>query len=218
MGQVLNGLADLQQVSTNYAGGQGGDIKSGIETTLTTVKSATGVCAKMGPVTMDEAAGFRPTAEKLVGSGDKLVVTLTSKVPLFEKNHICGPVLGWFGGLGTPTPMLTPSSSHRIRKCLTNPQPFLSETGENVGVLMQTVATKFPTNSSANEIAAFKAKFGVLGDKLKACSGNMTEPTSAKPAGAQVTNPVDAVSHSGAGTMGVSAGALALAAAAAILL
>ncbi|KAK7956989.1 cell wall protein [Apiospora aurea] len=191
MDQVLNGMATLQQVSTNYAGGPGGDIKSGIETTLETVKSATSGCSKMGPVTNSEAEGFRPTAEKLTTAGDELVVTLTSKVPLFEKNHICGPVLGWFGGLG-----------------------------ENVGVLMQTVATKFPSNGSATEIAAFKSKFAVLGAKLDACAGNHTEPASTtnEPSVAQVTSKPETVSHSGAGSLGVSAGVLALAAAAAILL
>ncbi|KAK8051190.1 cell wall protein [Apiospora rasikravindrae] len=192
MDQVLEGMAGLQQVSTNYAGGAGGDIKSGIESTLVTVKSATSECKKMGSITMSEADGFRPTAEKLTTAGDKLVVTLTSKVPLFEKNHICGPVLGWFGGLG-----------------------------ENVGVLMQTVAAKFPSNGSATEIAAFKSKFADLGAKLDACSGNRTESSATgatKPSTAEVTNKPDTVSHSGAGSMGVSAGVLALAAAAAILL
>lgn len=102
MGQVLNGLAGLQQVSRNYAGGPGGDIKTGMDGTLVEVKSATAECKKMGKVSLSQAETFRPTAEKLTTAGDNLVVTLTSKVPLFEKNHICAPVLGWFGNLGMP--------------------------------------------------------------------------------------------------------------------
>ncbi|KAK7928081.1 hypothetical protein PG985_005079 [Apiospora marii] len=191
MGQVLNGLAGLQQVSRNYEGGPGGDIKSGMDGALVEVKSATQTCKKMGKVTMSQAEGFRPTAEKLTTAGDNLVVTLTSKVPLFKKNHICGPVLGWFG-----------------------------ELGQNVGVLMQSVADVFPTNSSATEISAFKAKFANLGEQLKDCAGNATEPAATatkKPTGAEVTNQPQSVSHSGASTMGVSVLALAAAAAAALL-
>lgn len=100
MGQVLNGLAGLQQVSRNYEGGRGGDIKSGMDGALVDVKHATETCKKMGKVTMAQAETFRPTAEKLTTTGDNLVVTLTSKVPLFKKNQICAPVLGWFGELG----------------------------------------------------------------------------------------------------------------------
>ncbi|KAK8128441.1 hypothetical protein PG984_009549 [Apiospora sp. TS-2023a] len=193
MGQVLQGLSGLQQVSRNYAGGPGGDIKSGMDGALVEVKSATSECKKMGKISMSQAEGFRPTAEKLTTAGDDLVVTLTGKVPLFEKNHICAPVLGWFGDLG-----------------------------QNVGVLMQSVADIFPTNGSATEITAFKAKFANLGEKLKACAGNVTEPASAtgtkKPAVAEVTNKPDTVSHSGASAMGVSASVLALAVAAAAAL
>jgi len=104
LGQVLEGLTSLNQVCQQYSGGPGGDIKSGMDSALVTVKSATETCQKSGPIPASEVAGFQPTAEKLGDSGEKLVRILDSKVPLFEKNHICGPVLGWFGGLGTFTP------------------------------------------------------------------------------------------------------------------
>ncbi|KAK8010459.1 hypothetical protein PG990_009424 [Apiospora arundinis] len=191
LGQVLESLTTLNQVCNVYAGGPGGDIKSSMDQSLTTVKSATETCKKIAPIGPSEAEGFRPTAEKLTESGEKLVGILDSKVPLFEKNHICGSVLGWFGGLG-----------------------------ENVGVLMKTVESKMPNNGSSTDEAAYKAKFGALADKLKACgakSGNATA-TSNNPSGAQATHVAEEVTHSGANAMGVSAGVLVLAAAAAILL
>lgn len=94
-------------------------------------------------------------------------------------------------------------------------------TGQNVGVLMQSVADVFPTNGSATEISGFKAKFANLGEQLKECAGNVTEPAATatkKPTGAEVTNQPQPVSHSGASTMGVSASVLALAAAVAAAL
>lgn len=86
---------------------------------------------------------------------------------------------------------------------------------------MQSVADIFPTNGSATEITAFKAKFANLGEQLKACAGNVTEPSATgakKPSNAEVTNQPATVSHSGASAMGVSASVLALAAAAAAAL
>ncbi|KAK8106157.1 cell wall protein [Apiospora kogelbergensis] len=191
LGQVLEGLTSLNQVCQQYSGSPGGDIKSGMDMSLTTVKTATETCQKMGPIPAGEAEGFKPTAEKLGESGEKLVSILDSKVPLFEKNHICGPVLGWFGGLG-----------------------------KNVGVLMKTVASKMPNNGTATETAqaaAYKTKFGVLADKLKACSGNATA-VSANPSGAETTHKAQEVTQSGASTMSASFGVLALAAAAATML
>ncbi|KAK7996945.1 AN1-type zinc finger protein [Apiospora arundinis] len=183
LGQVLESLTTLNQVCNVYAGGPGGDIKSGMDQSLTTVKSATETCKKIAPIGPSEAEGFRPTAEKLTESGEKLVGILDSKVPLLrEEPHL------WF--------------------C------------ENVGVLMKTVESKMPNNGSSTDEAAYKAKFGALADKLKACgakSGNATA-TSNNPSGAQATHVAEEVTHSGANAMGVSAGVLVLAAAAAILL
>lgn len=85
---------------------------------------------------------------------------------------------------------------------------------------MKTVASKMPNNGTATETAqaaAYKTKFGVLADKLKACSGNATA-VSANPSGAETTHKAQEVTQSGASTMSASFGVLALAAAAATML
>ncbi|EFQ25670.1 hypothetical protein CGRA01v4_02271 [Colletotrichum graminicola] len=142
MTTVLNGIQALDGSICAYGGGPGAELETAAGTMLTIIRTATNNAASMLPLTMDEAIAFQPLSDQLNAAGDKLLVDLDAKVPLFAKSGACDSTLSW-----------------------------VAQVGSNVNTLMTTISTKFPAGGKGgDEIAHFNGIFSQMQDKLSTCT------------------------------------------------
>ncbi|OHE96010.1 hypothetical protein CORC01_08703 [Colletotrichum orchidophilum] len=142
MTTVLNGIQSLDGSICAYGGGDGKDLEDASSTMLTTIRNATYNAVAMLPLTMDEAIAFQPLSDKLNAAGDKLLVDLSAKVPLFAQARICDSTLSWVALIGG-----------------------------NVHTLMTSISTKFPAGGKGgDEITHFDGVFQEMQDKLNTCT------------------------------------------------
>ncbi|KAK1963304.1 hypothetical protein LY78DRAFT_203635 [Colletotrichum sublineola] len=142
MTTVLNGIQSLDGSICAYNGGPGAELEEASGKMLTIIRTATYNAAAMLPLTMDEAIAFQPLSDQLNAAGDKLLVDLSDKVPLFAKSGACDSTLTW-----------------------------VAQVGSNVNTLMTTISTKFPAGGKGgDEIKHFNGIFAEMQDKLSSCS------------------------------------------------
>ncbi|KAK6215767.1 cell wall protein [Colletotrichum tabaci] len=203
MTTVLNGIQSLDGSICAYSGGPGKELEDASATMLTIIRTATYNAAAMLPLTMDEAIAFQPLSDQLNAAGDKLLVDLSNKVPLFAKSGACDSTLTW-----------------------------VAQVGGNVNTLMTTISTKFPAGGKGgDEITHFNGIFAEMQDKLSTCStggkgsgsgsgtkivdGNGTQGNGTR--GGSPTSTIRPVVTAGAALMTISGAGLAAAVAAFIL-
>ncbi|KAK2039045.1 hypothetical protein LZ31DRAFT_559103 [Colletotrichum somersetense] len=183
MTTVLNGIQELDGAICGYSGGSGAELEDASGKMLTIIRTATNNAAAMLPLTMDEAIAFQPLSDQLNAAGDKLLVDLDEKVPLFAKSGACDSTLAW-----------------------------VAQVGGNVNTLMTTISTKFPAGGKGgDEITHFNGIFSQMQDKLSGCSTGGKPSGSgsggddkAVGSGTKVAVPTYPVGGAGNGTKGAS--------------
>lgn len=100
MTTVLNGIQSLDGSILAYTGGPGTELQDASATMLEIIRNATNNAAAMLPLSTDEAIAFQPLSDQLNAAGDKLLVDLESKVPIFAQSDACPTALSWVAQVG----------------------------------------------------------------------------------------------------------------------
>jgi hypothetical protein len=140
--KVLDGLKAYDVEINKFEGGDPSNLSGATATMVNIVKVAIDGLQVATNVSIEEAMNFKPLSDAMNVAGDAVLTDLKAKVDLFTKLHLCA----YF-------------------------YPVVSELGDNVVILMNTVASKFPSpDASKDEIEHFTTTFAALEQSLKDCS------------------------------------------------
>ncbi|KAI1848171.1 hypothetical protein JX265_011783 [Neoarthrinium moseri] len=146
MNKVLQGLTEVDGATTAYTGGEAYELDCALEKMTDKATEATDAASKLDKLALEEAIGFQPLSNQLNAAGDKFVADLKNKIPLLSEACACEIIAESFG-------VLTNTASG----------------------LMNTVASKFPTQGGNGDIAKFTASFADTNQALKDCAAKEAE-------------------------------------------